>query len=229
MSKADHVRAAEQTREHACHWPGCTRQVPPAMWGCKQHWFRLPENLRDLIWSTYRVGQEERMDPSAEYLAAADAVQRWIAGHPTTMKALSLTQPWATLVAIGAKRWETRGWATKHRGPLAIHASKGFPGDAKLFTVSDVVLRPMRAAGLLTGTGWTVLDLPLGCVVATAVLEDVVTTERLSATCDLARFNAEAPFGNYAAGRFVWILRDVVALEKPVPAKGRLGLWEWSA
>ncbi len=40
------------------------------------------------------------------------------------MKAISLLQPWATLVAIGAKRIETRSWATNYRGPLAIHASK---------------------------------------------------------------------------------------------------------
>lgn len=41
------------------------------------------------------------------------------------MKALTLTQPWATLVAIGAKRIETRSWSTTYRGPLAIHAAKG--------------------------------------------------------------------------------------------------------
>jgi hypothetical protein len=36
------------------------------------------------------------------------------------MKALTLIQPWASLVAIGAKRVETRGWRTSYRGPLAI-------------------------------------------------------------------------------------------------------------
>ena len=41
------------------------------------------------------------------------------------MKVLTLTQPWATLVAIGAKHIETRSWATSYRGPLAIHAGKG--------------------------------------------------------------------------------------------------------
>jgi activating signal cointegrator 1 len=39
------------------------------------------------------------------------------------MKALSFTQPWATLVAIGAKKIETRSWDTRYRGPLAIHSS----------------------------------------------------------------------------------------------------------
>ena len=42
------------------------------------------------------------------------------------MKAFTLTQPWATLVAISAKRIETRSWGTDYRGPLAIHAAKGW-------------------------------------------------------------------------------------------------------
>src|ERR1700722_19135273 len=43
------------------------------------------------------------------------------------MKALTLTQPWATLVSIGAKRVETRSFRVSYRGSLAIHAAKGFP------------------------------------------------------------------------------------------------------
>lgn len=79
MSKADYVRTQKQTRSHECHWPGCGAQVPPAMWGCKKHWFSLPANLRGLIWRTYRPGQEITMDPSDAYLAAAKEVQHWIA------------------------------------------------------------------------------------------------------------------------------------------------------
>lgn len=77
--KADYVRSQGQTRDHHCHWPGCTKQVPPAMWGCKQHWFKLPTHLRNKIWATYRPGQEVTLTPSAAYLAAADEVQKWIA------------------------------------------------------------------------------------------------------------------------------------------------------
>jgi hypothetical protein len=76
--KVVHVRTAGQSRGHECHWPGCGRQVPPAMWGCKKHWFMLPANLRKRIWWTYRSGQENDMNPSAEYIAAAKAIQAWI-------------------------------------------------------------------------------------------------------------------------------------------------------
>ena len=77
--KADYVRAARQSRLHECHWPGCHKQVPPAMWGCRQHWYALPPALRAKIWRTYRPGQEETMTPSAEYIAVAREVQEWIA------------------------------------------------------------------------------------------------------------------------------------------------------
>jgi hypothetical protein len=77
-SKADYVRSQPQTREHHCHWPSCGKSVPPAMWGCRQHWFALPQYLRDKIWATYRPGQEIDGTPSAAYLAAAAEVQAWI-------------------------------------------------------------------------------------------------------------------------------------------------------
>lgn len=78
MSKADYVRQQTQDRPHTCHWPGCNTQVPPAMWGCKRHWFMLPKHIRDEIWRTYRPGQEKDMDPSDDYMKAAQAAQDWI-------------------------------------------------------------------------------------------------------------------------------------------------------
>lgn len=78
MSKADYVRTQRQDRRHTCHWPGCEAQVPPAMWGCKTHWFKLPADLRRAIWDAYVPGQEQRMDPSHEYLVVARKVQAWI-------------------------------------------------------------------------------------------------------------------------------------------------------
>lgn len=65
--------------KHTCHWPGCQQEVPPALWGCRPHWFSLPRHLRYRIWATYRRGQEVTKTPSPAYLAAAHAVQAWIA------------------------------------------------------------------------------------------------------------------------------------------------------
>lgn len=63
---------------HTCHWPGCDKAVPPAMWGCRPHWFTLPKAHRDAIWQHYRPGQEIDKRPSEAYLGAAKAVQEWI-------------------------------------------------------------------------------------------------------------------------------------------------------
>ncbi|MDY0747332.1 ASCH domain-containing protein [Paucibacter sp. R3-3] len=79
--KVAYVKSQGQTRKHHCHWPGCTAQCPPAMWGCTRHWYALPKDLRDRIWRTYVPGQEVKGTPSAAYLEAAQAVQAWILHH----------------------------------------------------------------------------------------------------------------------------------------------------
>ena len=79
--KVRHVLAAPGDGRHHCHWPGCGVLVPPAKWGCRSHWYALPKDLRGRIWRAYRPGQEQDKRPSAEYLAAARAVQDWIAGR----------------------------------------------------------------------------------------------------------------------------------------------------
>jgi hypothetical protein len=81
--KAAYVLGQGQTRKHDCHWPGCGRACPPAMWGCKEHWFALPKPLRDRIWRAYRPGQEIDQRPGRDYIEAARAAQSWIAAnHP---------------------------------------------------------------------------------------------------------------------------------------------------
>lgn len=66
---------------HTCHWPGCAKNVPPAMWGCRIHWFTLPKFLRDKVWTTYIPGQEITKTPSPAYLKVANEVQEWIIGY----------------------------------------------------------------------------------------------------------------------------------------------------
>lgn len=76
--KAAYVKAQKQTRSHICHWPGCNKQVPPAMWGCSKHWFQLPASLRAKVWAAYMPGQEITMKPSAAYVAVAHEVAAWL-------------------------------------------------------------------------------------------------------------------------------------------------------
>lgn len=141
------------------------------------------------------------------------------------MKALSLTQPWASLVAVGAKRYETRSWYTGHRGRIAIAAAKGFPGHCREL----VSTAPFAAA--LSGAGYRALaDVMAECgsIVAVATIVACVRVDG-GLPRDLSGLpppaEHEESFGDYTAGRFAWALADVRRLTRPVPAKGALGLW----
>lgn len=152
------------------------------------------------------------------------------------MRCLTLTQPWATLVAIGAKRIETRSWKTSYRGPLAIHAAKGFPRSAREFTTEAVCYEAVKSKC----RQWDINDrefgfpaYPLGVVLATCNLVDCLPTESVGCLPgvfddypDLDTSN-EREFGDYAPGRWGWVLEDVKPLETPVEVKGALGLWAW--
>ena len=133
------------------------------------------------------------------------------------MKAITLTQPWATLVAIGAKRIETRSRPTKFRGPLAIHAAKGWTKDVVKLFFSE----PFRH--VLGEAGYTLFSLlPRGAILATCTLIDCVPTNKMIGLDFL-----ESAFGDFASGRFAWLLKDIEQLREPLPARGALGLWEY--
>src|SRR5574343_420007 len=94
------------------------------------------------------------------------------------MRALTLTQPWATLVAIGAKKIETRGWCTDYRGALAIHAAKSIPRDLRSFAMmSPVIMDALRGAGYRS-----LDDLPMMAVLCTVRVQSI---ERIFETTKL--------------------------------------------
>jgi len=136
------------------------------------------------------------------------------------VRALTLTQPWATLVAIGAKSWETRSWTTGYRGPLAIHASRSLPLRARVLCDTEPFAGALAAAGYRSAA-----ELPLGACVAVANLSDVRPTSSVLSwpVADLQIH--EVAFGNYEPGRWMWRLSDVAELKRPIPCKGALGLW----
>lgn len=135
------------------------------------------------------------------------------------MRALSLWQPWASAVALGAKRVETRSWSTSYRGPIAIHA-------AKRWTKSE---RATWAAWRLTWPDFFRAELvtpPLGVVVVVAELVDCVPTESLKASGGLGEM--EEAMGDYASGRYGWVLVRRRPI-RPLPMRGMQGLWTLTA
>lgn len=134
------------------------------------------------------------------------------------MKAITLWQPWATLVAYGYKQFETRSWATHYRGPLLIHAAKRIPQRGELGALPNP--EPIRQALAEIGIR-QVGDLPFGCAVAVVEVTAVLRTEVVGPGLD----EAQLAFGDYAPGRYAWRLTDVRRLLEPVPLQGRQGLW----
>lgn len=136
---------------------------------------------------------------------------------PELIMALSLWQPWATLMAIGAKHYETRSWPTRYRGPLAIHASLRLKPDQVVLFVQEPFRSVLHAAGISLPS-----QLPSGAFVATGRLVNCIRTEEIDARLS----DQERAFGDYTPGRWAWILADIHLLSTPVPARGQQGLWD---
>ncbi|WP_368653744.1 ASCH domain-containing protein [Ornithinibacillus sp. 4-3] len=159
------------------------------------------------------------------------------------MKAITIKQPWATLIAIGAKKFETRSWQTKYRGPIAIHAGKTIDIDA---CHDKSIIEALNKVGIFLTN-----DLPTGAIIAIAELKkcwsivhhpgtdvDIAKTIQVGGELNVPRKHPdfhkyivpteeEVDFGDWTPGRYAWELDNVQKLNIPVPAKGKLSLWEW--
>ena len=161
------------------------------------------------------------------------------------MKALSLWQPWASLLVAGVKQIETRSWPIRHRGPLLIHAASHWT------RAEDEICRREPFASALAGlrVQWTPGErrnfrrpaLPFGAIVGRVDVVDcfpteLVTVSRVIRHCwmaedgpagrGLAIPEREAPYGNYDPGRFAFACRDPVRFDTPVYCRGHQGLFE---
>ena len=76
--KSKHKEGVARLDSHLCHWLSCDKPVDPKFWGCRTHWYKLPQDLRNKIWATYKPGQEITKTPSKAYMLAAQRVQVWI-------------------------------------------------------------------------------------------------------------------------------------------------------
>ena len=113
------------------------------------------------------------------------------------MKALTIKQPWATLIMQGDKRFEFRSWQTKYRGELLIHAGKGIDTEA--------VKRLKK---------YIPEDMPLGKIIGQVKLVDCIKMS--------PEFKEILLKENYG-----WQLENVEVFDKQIDAKGKLSLWDY--
>lgn len=162
------------------------------------------------------------------------------------MKAITIWQPWASSIVSGAKSYETRSWATKYRGPIAIHAAKkpylpiikGLPDDVKavlnnIFDFRNEILH----TGAIIATAelvnvWYICNYPGPDIDIAKHIN--IGAESITTNKHDPNFGAffiptmqEMALGDWTPGRYAWELKNIKGLPEPVPAKGQQGLWNW--
>jgi activating signal cointegrator 1 len=123
-------------------------------------------------------------------------------------------------MAAGAKRIETRSWSTDYRGLVAIHAAKKWDMDQR----EQCMAEPFYERLFGDDHFEHVAQLPRGCFVALGRLHRVLSTTEYAPAIP-SMDTDEYWFGDYSAGRFMWVFDGIWKLSSPVYATGQRGLW----
>lgn len=129
------------------------------------------------------------------------------------MKVITIMQPYAHLIATGAKRVENRTWPTSYRGPLLIHAGKSRQWLDDRNGIDDRY-------------GIPISDMEFGAVVAVADLVQCASYGRI----EMKDFDREYPWlreHEHTEGPWCWVLANVKRLANPIPARGAQGLFDF--
>lgn len=135
------------------------------------------------------------------------------------MKALTVTQPWATLIILGVKHFETRSWfpsPADRRGRIVIHAGKGWRREDREFAdlLHERGTLPVRRE-----------DLPLGAALGTVRFDGLARTTTVLPWEEMTAL--ELYLGDYSPGRYAWLFGDPLPFPEPILVRGALGLWHW--
>jgi hypothetical protein len=148
---------------------------------------------------------------------------------------ISILQPWASLIVMGAKKIETRSWDTQFKGELYIHASLGKSyGPEKLSCRELCYKEPFKQ--FING-GLSYDKLPFGQIIGKVSLIDTIMFDlyrgminnemECSIGGNIFNFSEqELAFGDYSPNRYGWLLSHPEPIE-PIPAKGKQGFWNF--
>lgn len=124
------------------------------------------------------------------------------------MKALTIKEPWASLIINGYKKYEFRSWKTNYRGKLLIHAG---------LTLDKVVSNKFNDYNLEYGKGE---------IIGEATLVDcILVDDKLN--MELKEKDALVYGSSVHTGLYAWKLDEVIKYDKPIKCKGQLGLWNY--
>lgn len=131
------------------------------------------------------------------------------------MKAITLWQPWASLWLTTRKVHETRCWATKHRGEIAVHAAASPIRHGNISRELAMICEDEF------GGHWG-MDLPRGCIIGVVNLEDC----KLMGQDAVSPINADDYFcGDWSPDRFAWRRGEFLKLAIPLAIRGKQRIW----
>jgi hypothetical protein len=150
------------------------------------------------------------------------------------MKCISLWQPWATLIAIGAKRIETRSWDTNYRGQLLIHAARKWNRELKAICTCPPIYKPimrhLREYITDSFNTWDRIDewFPRGVIVGVVTLDKTLTIGDGNILVETGEHisSTEWNFGDYTPGRTAWMLTNARRFPTPIPYVGHQRLFD---
>lgn len=123
------------------------------------------------------------------------------------MKALTIKEPWASLIVNGYKKYEFRSWKTNYRGKILIHAGMSIEKDM-LGNIKDYNI-----------------EINKGAIIGEADLADcILVNEEFD---EELRNIDEIVYGNNHINNYAWKLENIKKYDKPIPIKGKLGLWNY--
>ena len=133
-------------------------------------------------------------------------------------KVITIKQPYAQLVVLGFKQFETRSFKISYRGPLYIHSSSKFEQGHIEMCFTDPWKECIR----------TPHELRVGHIIGKVILEDCIPTEQVRETLKGSPIGErELMFGDYSDGRYAWLLSHAECFKNPVHARGALGIWSY--
>lgn len=126
------------------------------------------------------------------------------------MKVLSIKEPFATLIKDGVKIYETRSFKTNYRGEIYIHASLTISKSENL----DKAVKYLKS------------NINPGHILCKCILVDCILMDEKFINYIKKETN-EDDYGRYLPGRYAWKLEVIEVLDKPILAKGKLGIWNY--
>jgi hypothetical protein len=133
----------------------------------------------------------------------------------TTYKAISLHEPWASLIGEKIKNYETRSWATNFRGDLIICAAKRKDSSQRS---TYLYLRDKHNLNVGDFD-----SLRFGCAIALVTLSDCIKMDQhfIDAQTEL-----EIDCGGWSVGRYAWKLENIRKIVPEIQIKGKQGFFK---